>query len=124
MTEIHSTVRAGQFVRQERLEDEGRIQSWVLAGTRGAVEARGVRWDEIYYLVHRPALTGEFYGGHSLLLLVDAAVFPGDRCTVLEGPCRVTVLNEDSPHECGPFCGSDSWVVLEELYRRHLEDGQ
>lgn len=121
MTEVRSTVRAGRLIRQERLEDDGRIQSWVLAGERGAVEARGARSDEIYYLVHRPARSGEFSAGHSLLLLVDAAVFPEDHCTVLEGPCCVILLTDHGPHECSILCGPEPWPVLEELYRRHLE---
>lgn len=121
MAEILSTVRSGRLIRQERLEDEGRIQGWAVAGERGAVEARelGDR-DEVYYLVHKPALASEFSGGHSLLVLVDAAAFPEDHCTVLEGPCNVTLLTGAGEHECGPLCGPEPWPVLEELYRRYL----
>jgi hypothetical protein len=122
VTEILSTVRVGRLVRQERLEDEGRIQSWVLAGERGAVEARGARRDEIYYLVHMLARSGKFSGGHSLLVLVDAAVFPEDRCTILDRPCHVTLLTGECEHECGVLCGPEPWPILEYLYHRHLGD--
>lgn len=115
MTEILSTVRVGRLVRQERLEDEGRIQSWVLAGERGVIEMRGTGQDCLYCLVHLPAAQGEFYGGHSLLMLVDAAVFPDHCCTVLDGPCRVVLLA--SP-EHDTVC--DPWTGLERLYRFHL----
>lgn len=128
MTEIRSTVRAGRFIRQERLEDDGRIQSWVLAGERGAVEARGTRSDEIYYLVHKPAAPcpgkTSFFGGHTLLLLVDPAAFPSPDCTVLEGPCHVTLLGydqSDGHQEYGALCALDVWAWLEDLYRLYLD---
>jgi hypothetical protein len=121
VTEILSTVRVGRLVRQERLEDEGRIQSWVLAGEHGVVEARGARPDEIHYLVHAPARSGEFSGGHSLLLLVDANAFLDYHCTVLEGPCHVTLLPGEGEHECDVLCGPEPWPILEYLYRKHLD---
>jgi hypothetical protein len=124
VTEIRSTVRAGRFTRQERLEDDGRIQSWVLAGERGVVEARGARPDEIYYLVHKPALPGEFDGGHTLLVLVNPEAFPESECTVLEGPCNMTLLSYDQSdgyQEYGALCALDVWAWLEDLYRRHLD---
>lgn len=114
MTKILSTVRAGRLVRQERLEDDGRVQSWVVAGERGVAEARGARAGEIYYLVHRPALAGEFSGAHSLLVMMDAAVFPDARCTVLEGPCCVILVVRG-------VLVQEPWGPLEELYVTHLE---
>lgn len=118
MTEVLSTVRDGRFVRSERLEGEGRVQSWVLAGEHGAAEVRGTASDWLYALVHRPAAKGEFTGEHSLLLLVDATVWPEDRCPVLEGPCV--------PHLVTPAGGSfveaaNVWRLLHALYDVFLD---
>lgn len=117
MIEVHSTVRAGRFVRQERLENNGRVQSWVVAGPKGAVEARGTRADEIFWLAHAPAYHPGF-GMHSQLILEDPDTFYNAKCTVLEGDCSVLLVYGVRQL---PEIGGDVWDVLERMYRNFLE---
>jgi hypothetical protein len=119
--EVRSTVRAGRLTRQERLEDGGRIQSWVLAGEKGAAEVRGDRAENLYYLIHEPCAAGPDVT-HSTLVLLDAGVWPEPGCTVLEGDCRPWLFGIPGVRLVARV--GDLWEDLESLYRVHLADSR
>jgi hypothetical protein len=118
---VHAEERRGRFVMGEYLEMDGRVQSWVLAGEKGAVEVRGTSADRLYILVHSP-VPRQLYESHSLHVLVDSGVLR-EECQVLEHGCSVFLIMEDQAQEI--LGGSylylfDSWAALKSVYDCYL----
>lgn len=114
---VRSTERRGRFMTSEREEMGGRVQSWVLAGEKGAAELRGTSSLRLYLVMHTLA-GAEGEEGHDEL----ARVFPGafrPRCTVLEVPCHARLSFH--PYHPGGIDLTDPWGYLEAAYRVHLE---
>lgn len=114
---VRSTVRRGRFMASEREEMGGRVQSWILAGERGAAELRGTRADRLYLVMHRQVAASAAVG-HGVLLLADPEAFPV-KCPVLEGPCQAWLAFY--PFHPGGIDLTDPWEYLEAAYRSHLE---
>lgn len=120
--EVLSTERDGRLARQLRLEMGGHVQSWVLAGPEGAAELRGTAPYWLYCVTHRPDDT--MTHTHSLLVLVDANVWTGPRCSVLEGPCAIRLLEDPSTLTPAGLDLACPWDFLRRVYRENLEGGR
>lgn len=114
---VRSTERRGRFMAAMREEMGGRVQSWVLAGEKGAAELRGTRPDRLYLVMHRQVRESAAFG-HGLLVLVDVETFPV-KCPVLEGPCQAWLAFY--PFHPGGIDFTDPWDYLEAAYLSHLE---
>lgn len=116
--QVLSSVRDGRFVRSQRLDNGGRVQSWVLAGGAGAAEVRGTGPGGLYALAHLPSpRPGEGYG-HGLLTLVDIEAL-GSKCTVLEVPCCVILAR--MPEQLAGLELTDPWAELRQVYKVYVE---
>lgn len=114
---VRSTQRRGRFMTSEREEMGGRVQSWVLAGERGAAELRGTSSQRLYLVMHCMVKASTAVG-HGLLLLAFPEAFPV-KCPVLEGPCHAWLAFY--PYHPGGIDLTDPWDYLEAAYRQHLE---
>lgn len=116
---VRSTERRGRFMTSEREEMGGRVQSWVLAGEKGAAELRGTSPLKLYLVMHRPVNPAAAFG-HGALVLEFPEAFPV-RCPVLEGPCQAWLAFY--PFYLGGIDLTDPWDYLEAAYLSHLEPG-